>query len=184
MTDIKLGILLGSARKRSLSTAVARGGLTLLPKGATAVILPHPATLPHYDQDLMDAGLPQPVAQLRDAAAACDAFVIVTPEYNWSFPGTLKNAIDWLSRLSPNPLDDRPVCLWTVSPGMLGGARAHEGLRHVLHSQGMRIMAKPEVQINGAAAKVDVEAGRITDDATQGFLKSQLAKFVEFAARR
>lgn len=182
-TPLSIGILLGSARKAAFSTAVARAAIDFAPEGTKLSLLPHPVSLPHYDQDLLDEGLPDSVATLAEAVRGCDAVLIVTPEYNWSFPGTLKNAVDWLSRLKPNPLEDKPAAIWTVSPGLLGGARAHEGLRHVLHSQGARIFAKPEVQVGGAAAKVDVAAGQVTRAETKAFLQDHLKRFHDFSCK-
>lgn len=176
----RIGILQGSGRKRSLSSTVARAALGFTPEGIMIEFLPHPATLPHYDQDLLDEGVPAPVAALATATRACDALLIVTPEYNWSFPGTLKNAIDWLSRLAPHPLEGRPVAIWSVSSGALGGARAHAGLRQVLHSQGMPIMAKPEVQISAAMDKLDIDADRIVHTATEAFLRDHLHRLRTF----
>jgi chromate reductase len=146
------------------------------------VLLPNPGTLPHFNQDVMEAGLPGPVSLMAEAMARADALLIVTPEYNWSVPGTLKNAIDWLSRLSPNPLEGKPAAVWTVSPGLLGGARAHEPIRHILHSQDMHVMAKPEVQLASARQKVDVETGTIVDATTRTFLTTHLARFQKFIA--
>lgn len=175
-----VGILEGSLRKASLSRALARAAAGLAPGGMGIRVLPSPGTLPHFDQDLLDEGLPAPVAALSAAVAELDAVLIVTPEYNWSIPGVLKNAMDWLSRLKPNPLEGKPAAIWTVSPGVLGGARVHEVLRHVLHSQDMLIMAKPEVQVAGASGKIDVALGAVTDATTREFLHAHLAKFDKF----
>ncbi len=175
-----IGILEGSLRKASLSRTVGRAAADIAAPGIEIVILPSVGDLPHYDQDVCDAGIPASVAELAAAAAAVDGILIVTPEYNWSIPGALKNAIDWLSRLKPNPLEGKAVAIWTVSPGALGGARAHEPLRHVLHSQDARIMARPEIQVAGAASKVDVAAGAIVDGATRDFLRGHLDKFNAF----
>lgn len=176
-----IGILEGSLRKASLSRAVARAAADLAPQRVTVTILPSTETLPHYNQDIKDEGIPASVAELAEAISKIDALLIVTPEYNWSIPGALKNAIDWLSRLDPLPLASMPVAIWTVSPGLLGGARVHESLRQTLHSQGMQIMAKPEIQIGGAKGKVDVEAGKITHEDTAEFLRKHLAAFEAFA---
>jgi len=175
-----IGILEGSLRKASLSRAVARSAAALAPEGVDVTILPSTESLPHYNQDIKDEGVPASVAEFAAAVSAVDALLIVTPEYNWSIPGALKNAIDWLSRLDPLPLASKPVAIWTVSPGLLGGARVHESLRQTLHSQDMRIMAKPEIQIGGAKGKVDVEAGKITHEDTAEFLRKHLAAFDAF----
>ena len=177
-----VAILEGSLRKGSLSRAVARAAAGLSPAELDFIQLPNPGTLPHYDQDVMAAGIPASVEALALPMSRADALLVVTPEYNWSIPGALKNAIDWLSRLSPNPLEGKPAAIWSVSPGLLGGARAHEPLRHVLHSQDMRVMAKPEVQIGAAREKVDVLSGTISDDASRSFLTAHLTRFRDFIA--
>ena len=181
---MKIGILEGSLRRASLSRALARAASGLMPDGVQALALPNPGTVPLFDQDVLDAGMPDGVAALVAAAREMDALLIVTPEYNWSIPGGLKNAIDWLSRVNPNPLAHKPVAIWSVSPGLLGGARVHESLRQTLHSQDMVIMAKPEVQVAGAKARLDVGAGRITDAETETFLQSHLSTFAAFCRSR
>ncbi len=179
---LKIGILEGSLRSASLSRAAARAAATLLPDGAIAVALPNPGTLPLFNQDLLDQGMPEPVEALISVTGSVDALLIVTPEYNWSIPGGLKNAIDWLSRSNPNPLAHKPVSIWSVSPGLLGGARVHQSLRQTLMSQDMIVMAKPEVQIAGAKGKLDVEAGTITNAETEAFLRAQLSSFTAFCS--
>ncbi len=176
----KLGILEGSLRSASLSRAAGRAAAGLVPDGMTAVALPNPGSLPLFNQDVLDEGMPDSVAAFMDAVDGVDALLIVTPEYNWSIPGGLKNAIDWLSRRKPNPLSGKPATIWSVSPGLLGGARVHEGLRHTLLSQSMLVMATPEVQIATAKAKIDVETGQITNADTEAFLRDHLSKFAAF----
>lgn len=163
-----------------MSRAAARAAASLLPDGVQAVALPNPGTLPLFNQDVLDEGMPSAVATMMSHVEDVDAVLIVTPEYNWSIPGGLKNAIDWLSRKSPSPLANKPVSIWSVSPGLLGGARVHESLRHTLLSQDMIVMAKPEVQIAGAKGKLDVEAGTITNADTEAFLRGHLSSFTDF----
>lgn len=178
-----IGILEGSLRKASLSRAYGRCAAGLAPEGTSIVHLPSSEELPHFNQDVLDAGMPKAVTELGDAVAKLDALLIVTPEYNWSVPGSLKNAIDWLSRLKPVPLEGMPVAIWTVSPGLLGGARVHESLRHILHSQGMHVMAKPEAQVGGAMKKIDMGAGTITHEDTANFLQAHLQSFSDYSRR-
>lgn len=178
----RLGILEGSLRRASLSRAAGRAAAGLLPDGMEPVPLPNPGTLPIFNQDVLDEGMPDAVSVFNSAVSGVDALLIVTPEYNWSIPGGLKNAIDWLSRAKPNPLAHKPVTIWSLSPGLLGGARVHESLRHTLLSQDMVVMAKPEVQIAGAKGKLDVDAGQITNPDTATFLKDHLAAFGEFCS--
>jgi chromate reductase len=180
---LRIGILEGSLRRKSLSRAVAGNAARLAPEAVSVTTLPATDILPHFNQDVLDAGLPPEVVAYASAIAGLDALLIVTPEYNWSIPGTLKNAIDWLSRLKPNPLEGMPVSIWSVSPGVLGGARVHEGLRHVLLSMGMQIMAKPEVQVALAKTKLEIETGRITSDDTSRFLSAHLETFAAYTRR-
>lgn len=178
----RLGILEGSLRRESLSRAVARAVPGIVPTGVTCVALPNPGTLPLFDQDVMDAGLPDAAAAMIKAVAGVDAILIVTPEYNWSIPGGLKNALDWVSRQKPMPTLGKPVAIWSVSPGLLGGTRVHESLRQTLHCLGMNIMALPEVQIAGAKAKVDVASSLITDQTTEDFLRGHLNTFAAYCS--
>ncbi len=180
---MRIGVLEGSLRKASLSRAVAGNAARLAPEGVSISILRATDTLPHFNQDVMDEGLPASVAAYGKAVADLDGLLVVTPEYNWSIPGTLKNAIDWVSRLKPNPLEGMPAAIWSVSPGLLGGARVHEGLRHVLLSQGMQVMAKPEVQVALVKTKLDMDSGQITHDDTAAFLTTHLAAFTDFVRR-
>lgn len=170
----------GSLRRASLSRAAGRAAAGLQPDGMEAVALPNPGSLPLFNQDVLDEGMPESVSAFVHAVDGIDALLIVTPEYNWSIPGGLKNAIDWLSRATPNPLENKPVAVWSVSPGLLGGARVHEGLRHILLSQDMLVMAKPEVQIVGAKGKIDVDAGLITHADTEAFLRGHLSNLATF----
>ncbi|MBF9034329.1 hypothetical protein HKCCE2091_08765 [Rhodobacterales bacterium HKCCE2091] len=177
---LALGVLEGSLRKASLSRAAARAVPGLAPGDVAVTMLPNPGTLPLFNQDILDAGWPDSATRMVEAIAACDAILIVTPEYNWSVPGGLKNAIDWVSRAKPTPFAGKPTAIWSVSPGLLGGARVHESLRHTLHSQDVHIMARPEVQIAQARTKLDIEAGRITAPETETFLRAHLDAFAKF----
>ena len=179
----KVGILEGSLRKASFSRKVARAAPSLAPDGLEMIHLPSTEAMPHYNQDVMDAGVPDGVTAMKEATEGVDALLIVTPEYNWGVPGALKNAIDWLSRFNPHPLDGKPVAIWSVAPGLLGGARLHEGLRQVLHSQGMLIMAKPEVQVAKIPRKLDKDTGGIADAETAEFLSNHLKTFAAFCDR-
>ena len=180
---MRIGIIEGSLREESLSRSVGRASQALAPENTEIVHLPSVGELPHYNQDVQDKGMPEVVQAFGAAVEKVDAVLFVSPEYNWSIPGVLKNAIDWLSRLKPNPLHGKPTSIWTVAPGLLGGARAHQNIRQVLASQGMVIMTTPEVQVAGAKGKVNVATDEITDDDTAEFLRGHLSKFSEFSAR-
>lgn len=114
--------LLGSLRKHSFHAVIANALPALAPQGVIVSALGSVGAFPHYDADLQAQGFPAEVLAMADAIGAADALVIVTPEYNYSVPGALKNALDWLSRVTPQPLAGKPVAIQTGSPGMIGGA--------------------------------------------------------------
>ena len=91
--------------------------------------------MPHYNHDDQDAtGFPASVTAFADAIRAADGVIIVSPEYNWTIPGTLKNAIDWVSRMKDQPFKDKPVALQSCSGALLGGSRMQYHLRQCLIS--------------------------------------------------
>lgn len=167
--------LLGSLRSGSLHAAVARALPSLAPEGVTISELGSIAELPHYDADVQASGFPPAVLAMADAIHKADGVVIVTPEYNYSVPGTLKNALDWLSRVTPQPLLGKSVAIQTGSPGTIGGARAQYHLRQVMVFLDARALNKPEVMIGGMTGKVDPAAGEITDEVTIELIRQQLA---------
>jgi chromate reductase len=119
---------------------------------------------------------------MAEAIRAADGVVIVTPEYNYSVPGVLKNAIDWLSRLPSQPFAGKPLAIQSASPGALGGARAQYHLRQMLVFLDAMVLNKPEVMVSGAASKISPE-GELTDEATRKFLAGQLEAFAAFIRR-
>lgn len=167
--------LLGSLRKGSLNGIVARALPELAPQGVTITELGSVADFPLYNQDMQDQGFPAPVLAMAEHIRAADGLIIVTPEYNYSIPGVLKNALDWLSRVTPQPLAGKPVALQTVSPGAVGGARAQYHLRQTLVFLDAFVLNKPEVMIGQAMSKFDEEQKLLTDDATRAYLTRQIA---------
>ena len=124
--------------------------------------------IPLYDDDVREAGLPPVVGDLVAAIRTADALLIASPEYNYSIPGVLKNAIDWASRAENQPFAGKPVALMGASPGAIGTARGQYHLRQCFVFLDGRVMNKPEVMIGQATAKVT--EGRLTDEATRGFI--------------
>ena len=106
--------------------------------------------------------------------------IIVTPEYNHTIPGGLKNAIDWISRLPNQPFAGKPVALQSASQGLWGGLSAQLHLRHMFVYLDGRVLNKPEIIIPQVQAKADVEKSEITDAATRGFIADQLKAFAAF----
>ncbi|MFG1391445.1 NADPH-dependent FMN reductase [Xanthobacter agilis] len=179
---MKWVVLVGSVRKGSFNAAIARALPGLAPEGVTVEILPSIALLPIYDGDIEAAGIPEAVTALSQAVAAADALLIVTPEYNYSIPGGLKNAIDWLSRLKEKPLKGKPTLLQSASMGGFGGARAQYHLRQVLVCLDMPVLNVPEVMV--AQVHTKVTDGALTDQSTQSFIEGQLAAFHDFVRRQ
>jgi chromate reductase len=175
--------LLGSLRKGSLNRIVANALPTLAPQGVTITPLPSVGDLPHYDADLQADGFPPLVKQFGESIKQADGVIIVTPEYNYSVPGALKNAIDWISRLPDTPLAGKPVDIMSASPSILGGARAQYHLRQSMVFLDALVLNKPEIIITFAAQKLDVENGKISDDATREIVTKNLEAFAAFARK-
>lgn len=169
-SELHFVTLLGSLRRRSYNRIVAEELPKLAPDGVRISALGSIGAFPLYDQDLQDAGFPSDVEAMAEAIRAADGVIIVTPEYNYSVPGPLKNALDWLSRTTPQPFAGKPVAIITASPGMMGGVRAQYHLRQTLVFFDARVVNRPEVMIGQVGQKVDVEAGTITDETTRQYL--------------
>ena len=164
----------GSLRKQSYNTATLRAAQQLLPPGVTLETCDL-ADIPLYNDDVREKGYPASVEQFRARIAAADAVLIVTPEYNYSVPGVLKNAIDWASRPPRQPFDGKPVAI-------LGTARAQYHLRQSFIFMNAMVLNKPEVMIGGAATRFDA-AGNLTDAKTGEFIKALLVALAEWTRR-
>jgi chromate reductase len=175
--------LLGSLRKASFNAVVARALPSLAPDGVTIQPLGSVGAFPLYNADIQADGFPQPVLAMGEAIASADGVIIVTPEYNYSVPGGLKNAIDWLSRLPNQPFAGKPTAIQSGSPGMIGGARAQYHLRQTLVFLDAAVMNKPEVMISQIMTKVDTATGELTDQPTRDFIAAQLLAFAVFTRR-
>lgn len=186
MPDQALNIvtLLGSLRKGSYNAMVARALPKLAPHGVTITALPSIRDIPLYDGDLQQAdGFPATVEAMAEQIRQADGVIIVTPEYNYSVPGGLKNAIDWLSRLPNQPLAGKPVAIQTSSMGPIGGARCQYHLRQILVFLDAMVMNKPEFMGGVIQNKVDEQAGELIDQGTLDFLSGQLSAFSDYIRR-
>lgn len=179
-TPLHFVVLLGSLRRSSLNGALARALPALAPPGVTIEPLGSIGDFPIYDGDVEALGLPAAVETMGEAIRRADGIIVVTPEYNYSIPGGLKNAIDWLSRLKPHPFIDKPVALESASPGMLGGARAQYHLRQTFVMLEARVFNKPEVFVSQAQTKIDPKTGELTDPPTRDVIAQQLKGFAAF----
>ncbi len=175
--------LLGSLRKGSFNAMLARTLPALAPPGMTIAPAPSIGNFPLYNADLQAEGFPPAVTALAGAIAAADGVIIVTPEYNYSIPGGLKNAIDWVSRLSPQPFSGKPVALASASPGALGGARSQYHLRQVMVFLEAYVLNRPEVMVPAVQTKVDAAKGEVTDGPTREIIAAELKAFAAFIRR-
>ena len=174
MADLKVLGICGSLRKASLNLAALRACGELLPAGM-ALDIAGIDGLPLFNQDVFDAGLPEPVKRIRDRIAAADALLIASPEYNFSIPAPLKNVIDWGSRPPNQVFNEKPIAIFSVTPGPVGGARVQYDLRRVLGQLWGHVLPRPEVFIGNAAGKF--QDGRLTDETSRKFLTELLAGF-------
>jgi chromate reductase, NAD(P)H dehydrogenase (quinone) len=182
----KLNVLVicGSLRKGSFNASVARALPALAPPELSFTTAASFGKFPIYNADDQTAtGIPADVKAWCDAIRAADGVVIVSPEYNWSIPAGLKNAIDWASREKEVCFKDKPVALQSASAGQVGGARMQYHLRMALTAIDAQMFGKPEVFVNFAAKKVDEKTGELTDDAVKDVIKQQLAAFAKFIKR-
>lgn len=161
--------------------AALRAAADLAPAGVTMQI-GGVGGIPLYDDDVRAVGMPASVLALAAQVAAADAVLIATPEYNYSIPGVLKNAIDWLSRCDPQPFRDKPVAIMGASPGAIGTARAQYDLRKVFVFLDAHVLNKPEIMIGGAAQRFD-GVGVLTDAATRQFIAQQMVALRDWAHR-
>jgi chromate reductase len=171
----------GSLRKASFNTAALRAALELVPDGMTLEIADI-AEIPLYNEDVKAQGFPPPAQRLREKIAASDALLIATPEYNYSIPGVLKNAIDWVSRPPDPPVIGKPVALMGASPGLWGTTRAQYHLRQCFVFLNMFPVNKPEVLIPQAGNKFDGE-GKLTDQATRDLIAQLLVALRDWTRR-
>jgi chromate reductase len=181
MTERKVAVLVGSLRKASYNRKMALA-LTALAPEALKLGIVEIGTLPLYNEDL-DTDPPQAWRAFRDAVRASDAVLFVTPEYNRSVPGGLKNAVDVGSRpYGQSVWSRKPAAVVTVSPGAIGGFGANHHLRQSLVFLDMPVLQQPEAYIGGAA-NLFTEDGSIASDGTRKFLTGLMAAFAAWIER-
>jgi chromate reductase len=178
---VKILGICGSLRKASYNMAALRACNELMPQGMTLQIAAI-ADLPIFNQDVLDAGMPEPVKRFRAEVAAADGLLIASPEYNFSVPAPLKNAIDWASRPPSQVFHDKPIAIFSAAGGPLGGARVQYDLRRILGQLWGHVLPRPEVFIGMAASKIDAQ-GKLTDETTRKFLTELLAGFKDWIVR-
>jgi chromate reductase len=181
MTTFKVGYFIGSLSSKSINRLLARALIRLAPAELELTEIPF-KDLPLYSPDY-DADYPAVAKTFKDAIAASDALLFVTPEYNRSIPGGLKNAIDWASRpYGKNSLSRKPSAVIGASPGKIGTAIAQQQLRSVLGYSNSPQMNAPEAYIQFTPGLIDAE-GRVTNESTEEFLRKFIVEFHAFMER-
>lgn len=181
MSHFTAGYLVGSLSKESINRRLASALVRLAPEG---LALEEIATdgLPLYNRDF-DADYPPEGRRFKDAVTSKDAILFVTPEYNRSIPGSLKNAIDWGSRpYGTNAFSRKPCAIIGTSPGKIGTAVGQQHLRSILAFCDAPLMNSPEAYIQYQDGLID-DDGRVTDPSVEEFLGSYMADFKVFIAR-
>ena len=175
-----LGIA-GSLRGESYNRAALRAATELVPEGATIDIFELDG-IPGVNQD-EEQNPPAKVVELKQRIREADAILIVTPEYNYSVPGVLKNAIDWASRpYGDSAWNGKPAAIMGASIGAIGTARAQYHLRQMMVFLNMFPVNQPEVMISNASKRFDAE-GKLTDDTTKDFIRQLLQSLVDWTRR-
>jgi chromate reductase len=171
----------GSLRKGSYNKAILRAASEVVPADALFEIFDLEG-IPPFNQDL-EQKPPEKVKQFKQGIKAADAILIATPEYNYSIPGVLKNAIDWASRpYGDNAFEDKPVAIMSASGSMLGGARAQYHLRQTFVWLNMHALTRPEVVVNFADKKID-KNGKVTDEETRKRIRELLEALISWTKR-
>jgi len=176
--SIKLVAFCGSLRKASFNRMALNAFIERVPAGTTVQTIE--IDWPLYDADVQAKGFPDKVQAAQKAMLEADGIVFACPEYNYGPSGVLKNAIDWLSRMTPQPFAAKPVAMFGASGGVLGTARAQYQLRQILIFLDGRPVNKPEVMIGGAQNRF--ADGKLTDEAT-GKLLAELGASLILAVR-
>lgn len=170
----------GSLRQKSNNRYLLNAAETVMPAGMNLEIFDL-SDIPLFNQDVEAQGIPEPVMSFRSAMNAADALLISTPEYNWSIPGVLKNALDWMSRKGPDrqaPLDGKTVAIMGAGGGG-GTVRAQMHLRDILGHNRLYVLPHPQLMVARAWQHFDAE-GNLIDDVIRDRLGSLLLELRDF----
>jgi chromate reductase len=176
---IQIAAFAGSLREYSYNRSLLNTAVDLLPPDTSYEILDL-APLPMYNQDIEKIGFPKEVEQFRSALYQADAFLIASPEYNYSIPGVLKNALDWASRANADkskPMDGKPLAIIGVG-GRFGTARAQNHLRQIASHLNMITVNRPEVLISNYPQKVFDAENNLTDQFAISLMKELVKNLV------
>ena len=178
---IKILAFAGSLRKGSYNKALIRAAVEVAPENITIEVFDLEG-IPPFNQDF-EASPSQRVKEFKEKIRNADALLIATPEYNYSIPGVLKNAIDWASRPRVDtPLEGKPVAIMSASIGRFGGARAQYHLRQSFIFLNMHPFNRPEVMLSDAVHNVDSN-GKVTNEQTRQFIHQLLEALAEWTIK-
>lgn len=181
MTTYKIGYFVGSLATASINRKLAKALVLLAPNGLEMAEIPF-KDLPLYSYDY-DSDYPPAARALKDCIAAVDGVLFVTPEYNRSIPGGLKNAIDWASRpWGKNSFARKPSGVIGTSPGAIGTALAQQNLKSVLSFCNSPLMNAVEAYIRFTPGLI-ADNGEVSDAATEEFLKNYMEEYHAFVGR-
>jgi chromate reductase, NAD(P)H dehydrogenase (quinone) len=181
MTPYTVGYLIGSLSRNSINRRLAKALIGLAPRELEFTEIPI-ADLPLYNYDL-DNAFPPAARAFKDKVSSVDALLFLTPEYNRSIPGSLKNAIDWGSRpYGQNAFARKPSGVIGASPGKIGTAVGQQHLRSILGYLNSPQMNSPEAYIEFTKGLVDDE-GKVTNESTEKFLRTFMQEFCDFITR-
>ncbi|MGE5494500.1 MAG: NADPH-dependent FMN reductase [Burkholderiales bacterium] len=169
----------GSLRRGSYNMAALRAAKAMLPEGASMEIADL-SVIPLLNEDEEAKGVPAAAEEFRRSVKEADALLISTPEYNYSIPPALKNALDWASRGDDAPVHGKPIAIMSASPGVLGGSRVQYHLRQMCVALDAKVLNKPEVFIGRAHKKFD-DNGNLKDESTRRAIAELLSALVDFA---
>lgn len=165
----------GSLRTDSINTRLLRNAQLVAPEGMTIDVIDISA-IPLFNGDVESAGLPEAVRIVKDQVLRANGLLLATPEYNYTYSGVIKNALDWLSRGPDRPFPGKPVAVVSASPGNFGGIRAQTELRRLMHGLGAHVLPQPELIVPQAPSKFD-EQGVLIDERTQTTYRTMLKNF-------
>ncbi|MCW4024321.1 MAG: NAD(P)H-dependent oxidoreductase [Candidatus Bathyarchaeota archaeon] len=171
----------GSLRHGSFNKALVRAALEVKPENVEIEVFDLEG-ISLYNQDL-EIQPPSRVIEFKTKIRQADALLIATPEYNYSIPGVLKNALDWASRpKTGNPLDGKPIAIMSASTGRLGGARSQYHLRQTFVFLDMHPVNRPEVMLSNAKDHVDLE-GNLTNEDTKRLIRQLLEELAKWTVK-
>jgi chromate reductase len=180
MTGIEILGIVGSLRTGSFNHLALKAAQELVPDGAVLDLIDLNG-IPVFNQD-DEMAVPAAVREFKRRIMAANAILFATPEYNYSIPGALKNAIDWASRpYGDSAWQGKPAAILGASPGHLGTARAQYHLRQVLVALDMSVVNQPEVMISNAAQRFDQD-GKLTDELTRKSIQKLLSALLHLCA--